>query len=127
VRATGQPGAYRPPPDVDLISHVASSSGPIQRTGRATVLVKPHRAAGVRRWAEERVSGPEGDRLVLRYADPEGLASWLVGYGADVQVLDPPEVREAVIQRLKEVVTRHEATTEPAGGTPLAPDQEVPA
>jgi proteasome accessory factor B len=127
VRATGQPGAYQPPPDVDLISHVASSSGPLQRTGRATVLVKPHRAAGVRRWAEECVNGPDGDRVVLRYADPEGLASWLVGYGADVQVLDPPEVREAVIQRLKEVVTRHEATTHPADGAPLNPDHEVPA
>jgi proteasome accessory factor B len=121
VRATGPAGAYRPPPDVDLISHVASFSGPLQRTGRATVLVKPHRAAGVRRWAQECVSGPEGDRVVLRYAEPEGLASWLVGYGADVQVLDPPEVREAVIQRLKEVVTRHEAAA------PLVPDRGEPS
>jgi proteasome accessory factor B len=46
--------------------------------------------------------------MVLRYSDPYGLASWLVGYGADVLVLDPPEVREAVIQRLKEVATRHD-------------------
>ena len=45
--------------------------------------------------------GPDGDRLVLRYSDPEGLAGWLVGYGADVEVLEPPEVRDAVIPRLR--------------------------
>ena len=37
------------------------------------------------------------------------MAGWLVGYGADVRVLDPPEVREAVIQRLKEIAARHDA------------------
>ena len=45
------PGAFTPPADVDLISHVARWSGPVERTGRATVLVRPGRAAGLRRWA----------------------------------------------------------------------------
>ncbi|MFI6761234.1 helix-turn-helix transcriptional regulator [Micromonospora sp. NPDC050417] len=108
VRMTGRPGGYRPPEGVDLISHVARWSGPVERTGRATVLVRPGRGAGLRRWAREVVSGPDGDRLVLPYADPEGLAGILVGYGPDVRVIDPPEVREAVIQRLKEITTRHD-------------------
>jgi proteasome accessory factor B len=112
VHAEGRPGAYRPPAGVDLISHVARWSGPIERTGRATVLVRPGRAAGLRRWADECTPGPDGDRLILRYADAEGLAGTLVGYGADVRVLDPPEVREAVIQRLKEIATRHDAVAE---------------
>jgi proteasome accessory factor B len=38
------------------------------------------------------------------------FAATLVGYGADVRVESPPELREAVIQQLKEVVTRHEPT-----------------
>jgi proteasome accessory factor B len=101
-------GAYQPPAGVDLISHVARWFGPVEHTGRATVLVRPGRAAGVRRWAQDVVPGPDGDRMVVRYSDPYGLAGWLVGYGADVRVLDPPEVREAVIQRLKEVATRHD-------------------
>ncbi|RKR92604.1 proteasome accessory factor B [Micromonospora pisi] len=108
VRVTGRPGGYRPPEGVDLISHVARWSGPVERTGRATVLVRPGRGAGLRRWAHEVTSGPDGDRLVLPYADPEGLAGTLVGYGPDVRVIDPPEVREAVIQRLKEITTRHD-------------------
>jgi proteasome accessory factor B len=108
VRLTGPSGAYQPPAGVDLISHVARWYGPVEHTGQATVLARPGRAAGVRRWAQEVSKGPDGDRLVLRYSDPCGLASWLVRYGADVVVLDPPEVREAVIQRLKEVAARHD-------------------
>lgn len=114
VRAVGKPGAYQPPADVDLISQVARRSGPPEHHGRATVLVRPGRAAGLRRWAREIDVGPDGDRLVLSYADPEALAATLVRYGADVVVLDPPEVREAVIQRLKEIVARHEPAGAPA-------------
>lgn len=109
VRLIGEPGAFTPPAGVDLISHVARWSGPVEHTGRATVLARPGRAAGLRRWARQVIPGAEGDRLVLPYADPEWLAATLVGYGPDVRVLDPPEVREAVIQRLKEIVARHDA------------------
>ena len=48
--------------------------------------------------------GPDGDRLTLRYADVDFFAGWLVGYGADVVVLDPPELREEVVKRLKAIV-----------------------
>ncbi|MBF9131623.1 WYL domain-containing protein [Plantactinospora sp. S1510] len=108
VRVLGEPNAFSPPVGVDLISHVARFSGPVERSGRATVLVRPGRAAGLRRWAREVTSGPDGDRLVLPYAEAESLASRLVGYGPDVRVVDPPEVREAVIQRLKEIAARHD-------------------
>jgi proteasome accessory factor B len=108
VRATGSAGAFTPPADVDLISHVAHRTGQVPRTGRATVLVRPGRAAGLRRWAAETVPGPDGDRLTLTYADVDLLASNLVGYGADVHVLAPPELRDAVVQQLKEIVARHE-------------------
>ncbi|GAA4448931.1 WYL domain-containing protein [Phytohabitans houttuyneae] len=111
VRLTGKPGAYEPPTGVDLISHVARWSGPVERTGRATVLVRPGRAAGLRRWAREVEPTGDGDKLVLPFGDAESFAASLVGYGADVRVLDPPEVREAVIQRLKEIATRHEAAS----------------
>jgi proteasome accessory factor B len=56
----------------------------------------------------ETLPGPDGDRLTVPYSDAERLASTLVGYGPDVRVDGPPEVREAVIQQLKEVVARHE-------------------
>jgi proteasome accessory factor B len=118
VRPVGWPDAFTPPEQLDLISYVARWSGPVERNGTATVLAKPGRAAGVRRWAEEVVPGPEGDRLTLRYADPDGLAHWLVGYAADVVVLDPPEVRNAAIARLTEILAKHEAPVEPVGAAP---------
>jgi proteasome accessory factor B len=109
VRPTGRPGAFTPPGDVDLLSHVARWSEPVPRTGQAVVLVRPGRAAGLRRWARQTVPGPDGDRLTLPYADTERFAGTLVGYGAEVTVLEPPELRDAVIQALKEVVSRYEA------------------
>lgn len=119
IRRVGRRGAYEPP-KVDLIAYVAKTSGPVERTGRATVLARPGRAAGVRRWAETCVPGPDGDRLTLRYADVDFFAGWLVGYGADVVVLDPPELREEVVKRLKGIVAG--APDLPAAA-PQAPDR----
>jgi proteasome accessory factor B len=103
VRRVGADGAFTPPADLDLISYVAKWSGPVERNRTAKILARPGRAAGVRRWAQEVGSTPEGDLLELRYADAEGFASWLVGYGADVTVLEPVEVRSAVIKRLRDI------------------------
>ena len=108
VRATGRPGAFAPPAGVDLISHVARFGGPVAPNARATVTVRPGRAAGLRRWATETAAGPDGDVLTIPYADVEGFAATLVGYGADVRADGPPELRDAVIQQLKEVVARLE-------------------
>jgi proteasome accessory factor B len=103
VTASGPAGAFAPPEEFDLISHVARWSGPEQQRGQATVLVRPGHADGVRRRAERVQAGPDGDLVVLPYHCPESLAAWLVSYGAHVRVLDPPEVRDAVISRLKEI------------------------
>jgi proteasome accessory factor B len=102
VRAVGPAGAYQPP-EVDLIQYVARKSGPVERHGRATVLLRRGRCAGIRRWAEDLTPHADGDRAVVRYADPEWVASWLVGYGDDVVVLGPPEVRQLVVERLCQI------------------------
>ena len=108
VRLTGRPGAYQPPADLDLISYVARFTGPgrAHRPGHRAGPPGPGRRAAPLGAGDG--AGPEGDRLVLRYADVDCLAGRLVGYGADVRVLEPPEVREAVIQRLKEIAARHD-------------------
>jgi proteasome accessory factor B len=105
ARPVGPAGAYIPPSAVDLISHVARwQKGEVADwQGRARVLVRPGRADGVRRRARRVTPGPDGDEVVLPYHCPDGLASWLVSYGPDVKVLEPPEVRDAVIGRLKEI------------------------
>lgn len=106
VTGSGPAEAFTVPEGVDLISHVARWSGPQPRHGRARVLLRPGHADGVRRWAEQVEPGPDGDVAVLAYHCADALASWLVGYGAHVRVLDPPEVRDAVISRLKEITNQ---------------------
>lgn len=111
VTPIGEPGAYTPPRDVDLISYVARWSGPVEHTSRTTVLVKRDRGAGVRRWAESVTPAESGDRVVVSYSDARSIAGWLVGYGSDVEVLDPPEVRDAVIARLTEIASARDRPT----------------
>jgi proteasome accessory factor B len=131
VRPDGPTGAYELPEKLDLISYVAHSYSHPEHTKRATLLVAPGRAAGVRRWAESVTpsdaptsdgsaaiaapagSGPDpapgrGDVVVIGYSDPCGFASWIVGYGADVEVVEPAEVRDAVIDHLREMIATME-------------------
>lgn len=111
VRTVGPVEAYAPPPKVDLISYVARWSGPVEHTLRTTLRITPGRAAGVRRWAESVTAHECGDVVVINYSDARGIAAWLVGYGADIEVLGPPEVRDAVIARLEEIVAAQATET----------------
>jgi len=109
VRVTGDPGAFPAPPSTaELLEYVARWPGSAEPTRAATVLVRPGRAAGLRRRADQVVPTADGDRLRVPFTDLELLAAMLAGYGADVRVLDPPELRDAVIYRLKETATRHQ-------------------
>lgn len=102
VSRTGEADAFTPPEGVNLLDHVASHAGAPDHHGRAHVQVRAGAGAGLRRWAESVTPDADGwDLLTLAYADPESLAGRLAGYGAAVVALDPPEVRDAVIQRLK--------------------------
>jgi proteasome accessory factor B len=46
--------------------------------------------------------------LVVDFTDPEAFADEVTGYGSDVVVLEPAEVREAVVQRLTGAAAAHE-------------------
>jgi proteasome accessory factor B len=121
VRSEGPPGAYELPENLDLISYVAHSYHHPEHTNRTTLLVAPGRAAGVRRWAESVTPSDRGDLVVLGYSDPCAFASWIVGYGADVEVLEPTEVRDAVIARLREMIATMDANSvTPDSGLPFA-------
>ena len=56
---------------------------------------------------EEGVPGPDSestwDRLVLERGHG-GLADEVLGYGADVYVEEPPQLRERVVRRLRETL-----------------------
>ncbi|WP_100444316.1 helix-turn-helix transcriptional regulator [Glycomyces xiaoerkulensis] len=105
VRLTGPEDAYAIPEDVDVLAFASQAEAP-QLPSRARVLARPRRAWGVRRRADQ--IGPrrsEGDEVRFTYTDTPRTASWLASFGADVVVLEPPElVKETVacLQNLAE-------------------------
>jgi proteasome accessory factor B len=101
VSQFGPSDAYSPPEGVNLLDHVAAYAGSPDRRGKAQVRVRAGAGAGLRRWALSVEQDGDGwDVLALGYHDPDSLASRLAGYGSAVVVLDPPEVRDAVVRQL---------------------------
>jgi proteasome accessory factor B len=103
VRATGPAGSVSVPDGVDLRGTVASFAAR-QPTGTARLRVRAGTAYGLRRYAAAvRPAGKGWDEADLDFADVEALADEILGYGADVVVIDPPEARAAVIRRLRAI------------------------
>ncbi len=57
------------------------------------------------------------------YSSRRELVSWILGLGAEAQVVDPPELREAVVAALEIVADRHQVD----GGAPTTLAPAVPA
>ncbi|MEI4271291.1 WYL domain-containing protein [Klenkia sp. LSe6-5] len=98
-RASGPPGAFTPPPDVDLAAVVARQVG---RPEHVVVLTaRPGTAVGLRRRATALGTDAAGDdRLEIRTTEPWALADEVAAHGPDVLVESPPELRAAVVERL---------------------------
>jgi predicted DNA-binding transcriptional regulator YafY len=102
VRRVGRPGQYAVPDDLDAPSMLVNL-GPQADERIALLRVRPGRGAGLRRraLAELKTTTADWDELRLRVGDAGGLAQELAGYGPDVVVLEPQDVREEVIRRLR--------------------------
>jgi proteasome accessory factor B len=107
-KVVGEPGAFEPPPDLDLAAVVAG-----QETGEehlVVVRVRPGTAIGLRRHAESLGPAEDGDdRLQLRTTEPWALADELASYGPDVLVEAPQVVRQAVVDRLTRLAAMGES------------------
>lgn len=104
----GDPGTVTVPPDVDLRAIVMNwgGGGPGPRT--AVLRIRDARANGLRRYARHVTpdpSHPGWDRVELNLWGTEWFAGTVASFGADVIVTDPPDLRDAVIRRLKGVLT----------------------
>ncbi|HEX5495163.1 MAG TPA: WYL domain-containing protein [Mycobacteriales bacterium] len=100
VRVVGPRDAVTVPDGVDLTGIVAGIVVPEPR-GVARIQVRPGCAAGLRRRATVVSSAEDHDVVEIGYADPEYLARWVAGYGANAIVLEPAEVREPVVRWLR--------------------------
>ena len=105
VSADGAPGSYDVPPDTDLRALTASlAPAPADRT--AEVLVRPGAGHGLRRHAEPSARQddvPAGwERLTVRYGSTDAFADEVLGYCAEVVLLEPADLRQHVMHRLRE-------------------------
>ncbi|HVA61904.1 MAG TPA: WYL domain-containing protein [Mycobacteriales bacterium] len=99
--AAGPAGTVRIPPGVDVTAMV-SARGVAEPTGTARMRIRSGRAGDIRRLATAVSTGPDGwDSVEVGFADVERLAGQLAGYAADVVALEPPELRAAVVERLR--------------------------
>ncbi|GAA4692114.1 helix-turn-helix transcriptional regulator [Nocardioides nanhaiensis] len=123
VHADGPAGSYEVPDSVDP-REVARRLAPGRSSEPAVLLVRSGAAWPLRRAADEvhpGVAGPDGstdwDRLVLT-SRPVGLAEEVLGFGADVVVVEPVGVRAEVVERLRGLGAAPASTGELAGGRP---------
>jgi proteasome accessory factor B len=102
----GPVGAVVVPDNTDVREIVAASGTPAPDRRTATVRLRRDAAHGIRRWATAVRPGDDGwDLAELSFADVDWFAEYLAGFGDDVVVAGPPDVRDAIIQHLKAVLT----------------------
>jgi proteasome accessory factor B len=104
VKAEKRPGTYDVPEGTDIRS-LTRMLAPQAADRSATVLVRTGAGHGLRRSAQPSAGdSPEGwDRLEVAFAEVDRLADDLLGYGADVVVADPPELRDLMVRRLEQI------------------------
>jgi proteasome accessory factor B len=98
-RRVSKPGAFEVPADLDLRA-LARSLAPPDETSRAVVAVRSGKAPTLRRRGEPTTSAislPAGfEVFAVGYADSYTMVDEITQHAADVIVLEPPELREAV-------------------------------
>jgi proteasome accessory factor B len=105
VRPQKQSGTYEVPEGTDIRSLTRMlAPKPADRT--AVVLVRAATCHGLRRSGRlVRGDAPEGwERLEVGFAEVDRLADEVLGYGADVVAVEPPQLRAAVMGRLEEIL-----------------------
>lgn len=117
VRAIGPRDAFERPPGVDLRAAVSSRAPDMVH--RAVVRVSGPRVDHLRRMAAVRSPAADGaaDELVIEYSDVEWLARQVASSGAAAVALEPPELVDAVVRRLRRVGSVSPSTEQRPVGT----------
>jgi proteasome accessory factor B len=103
VLASGRPGSFEVPEGTNVHA-LARSLAPDRPSRTARLRVRPGAALGLRRHAQFSDGDPAADGwdlLEVPFARADAMADEVLGYGADVVVEEPPELRELVVDRLR--------------------------
>ncbi len=105
VRTTGK-GGYEVPAGHkarDMIRTQVGEQAPVA----ATVRARPGRGQALRRRATASREESDWTVLDLKFTDPDVFAEEVAGYGADVLVESPADVRDIVVQKLRAAAVTH--------------------
>ena len=108
VKFCGPPGSVTVPDGADVRELVRDWDSAPAREHSAVLRVRSGAGVGLRQHAvsvRADETGPPGwDLVTIRFADVGSFADYAARFGPDAVVLDPPDLREAVIARLKGVL-----------------------
>ena len=105
VRLAGPAGSVTVPQDADVREVVRDWDFAPPRDHTAVLRIRDGAGFGLRRYALSiEPDEPGWDRVTSSFADVPWYAEYVASYGPDVVVLDPPDLREAVIAQLKGVL-----------------------
>ena len=101
----GPPGSVKVPDGTDVRDLVKDWDRTPPRDRTAVLRIRDGAGVQLRRGARDITpeTGAAGgwDRVTLSFADSGWYADYLASFGPDLVVLDPPDLRESVIRRLK--------------------------
>ena len=103
VKLAGPPGSVKVPEGADVRELVKDWDRPVTRENTAILRVRADAGSALHRWGQAAPDPdrPGWDRVSIAYSDTDWYARYLASFGPDVVVLDPPQLRGAVITRLK--------------------------
>jgi proteasome accessory factor B len=106
VKLAGPPGSVEIPPGADVRELVKGWDRPLTREHTAVLRVRPDAGSALHRWGRcvPDPDHPGWDLITIDYSELDWYAGYVASFGPDVVVVDPPELREAVIARLKGAV-----------------------
>jgi len=108
VKFCGPPGSVTVPDGADVRELVRDWDSAPAREHTAILRVRSGTGVGLRQHAvsvRADETGPPGwDLVTTRFADVGSFADYAASFGPDAVILDPPDLREAVIARLKGVL-----------------------
>jgi proteasome accessory factor B len=105
VKMAGPAGSVTVPAGADVRELVKDWDAAPVRDHTAVLKVRDKAGFGLRRWAREITPDQDGwDRVTVRFADVPWYADYIASFGPDVMVVEPPDLRDAVINRLKGVL-----------------------
>jgi len=107
ARRVGRHDAFEVPADHRPRDMIRTTEGE-QTTQHATLRAREGRGLSLRRRATRVTESTDGWSVIeVEYSDPESFADEVTGYGPDVLVLDPEEVRGSVVRRLEGAAAAH--------------------